>query len=103
MPRVRFKCLSVDSLLTTFIGNVLVIEAGPLDEGEDAFIIPRLQGSGPAKYYYNLTSIPQPGAYNRTFGLTAGHLVGGGSAVNGMFFDRGYVRLSGLCLCDRNS
>lgn len=66
-----------------------MIEAGPLDQGEDAFIIPRLASSGPAWYFYNMTSVPQPDAYNRTFGMPAGHVVGGGSAVNGMWFGRG--------------
>jgi choline dehydrogenase-like flavoprotein len=38
---------------------------------------------------YNVTSVPQPGLNNRSVGIFAAHVVGGGSAVNGMFFDRG--------------
>jgi choline dehydrogenase-like flavoprotein len=39
--------------------------------------------------YYNITSLPIPGLLNITRSVLAGALVGGGSAVNGMFFDRG--------------
>lgn len=38
---------------------------------------------------YNITSIPQLGINNRTYALPAAHVVGGGTVVNGMFFDRG--------------
>jgi choline dehydrogenase-like flavoprotein len=38
---------------------------------------------------YNLTTVPIPGLSNRTFAAAAGAVVGGSSAVNGMFFDRG--------------
>ena len=75
--------------LTISVETVLVIERGLLDQHEEAFRIPRLLGTGPRKYYYNLTSTPQPGGDNRTFPLQAGCLVGGGSAINSMFFDRG--------------
>ncbi|KIM21070.1 GMC oxidoreductase [Serendipita vermifera MAFF 305830] len=69
--------------------SVLVIETGQLDEREVAFLVPHFIGTAPPKYFYNLTSIPQPGSQNRTFPVLAGCVVGGGSAVNGMFFDRG--------------
>ncbi|KIM21073.1 GMC oxidoreductase [Serendipita vermifera MAFF 305830] len=76
--------LSEDSRKT-----VLVIERGLLDQREEAFWIPLLAGQVPAKYLYNMTSTPQIGSHNRTFRLQAGCVVGGGSAINGMFFDRG--------------
>lgn len=38
---------------------------------------------------YNLTSVPQPGLENARKILAAGSVVGGSSAVNGMFFMRG--------------
>jgi choline dehydrogenase-like flavoprotein len=38
---------------------------------------------------YNITSLPISGLNNNTYGVAAGAIVGGGSAVNGMFFDRG--------------
>lgn len=38
---------------------------------------------------YNLTSQPMPGLNGRTSSVAAGAVVGGGSAVNGMFLTRG--------------
>lgn len=38
---------------------------------------------------YNLTSVPQPGLGGGPRNLAAGSVVGGSSAVNGMFFMRG--------------
>jgi choline dehydrogenase-like flavoprotein len=38
---------------------------------------------------FNITSAPQPGLNNRSMPIFAGFIVGGGSGVNGMFFDRG--------------
>jgi choline dehydrogenase-like flavoprotein len=37
---------------------------------------------------YNITSVTQPGLDGRDYTVLAGAVVGGGSAVNGMFFDR---------------
>lgn len=41
------------------------------------------------RHIYNITSVPQPGINNRTYSVLAGAVIGGGSAVNGLFFDRG--------------
>jgi choline dehydrogenase-like flavoprotein len=41
------------------------------------------------QFLYNLTSVPQVNVNNRTFPVANGAVVGGGSAVNGQFFDRG--------------
>jgi choline dehydrogenase-like flavoprotein len=41
------------------------------------------------QFMYNLTSVPQVNVNNRTFPVANGAVVGGGSAVNGQFFDRG--------------
>lgn len=38
---------------------------------------------------YNITCEPQPGMNGRTYSLLAAHVVGGGTVVNGMAFDRG--------------
>lgn len=43
----------------------------------------------PDKYIKTYTSIPQPGLGNRTSLLYAGAVVGGGTVVKGMFFNRG--------------
>ena len=47
------------------------------------------RGSLITRDLYNVSSIPQPYLANRSIGLYAGAVVGGGSAVNGMFLDRG--------------
>lgn len=41
------------------------------------------------EFFYNLTSVPQSNVNNRTFPVANGCVVGGGSPVNGQFFDRG--------------
>ncbi|MCJ1266131.1 hypothetical protein MMC22_006013 [Lobaria immixta] len=67
--------------------SVLVIEYGYLVDGDDAVLVPGLLND--TRYVYNITSVPQQGLNNNTFTVPAGAVVGGGSAVNGMFFDRG--------------
>ncbi|CAG8702477.1 12707_t:CDS:2, partial [Acaulospora colombiana] len=69
--------------------KVLVIEAGDLDAGEDEILVPRYALGAPAKYFYSIPSVPQPGLNNRSEVLLAGKVVGGGTAVNGMFMPRG--------------
>lgn len=41
------------------------------------------------KYIRTFTSVPQAGLDNRTSALYTGAVVGGGTVVNGMFFNRG--------------
>lgn len=67
--------------------SVLVIEYGYLVDGDDAVLVPGLLNN--TRYVYNITSVPQRGLDNNTFTVPAGAVVGGGTAVNGMFFDRG--------------
>jgi len=43
----------------------------------------------PDKYVRTFTSVPQPGLDNRSSLLYTGSVVGGGTVVNGMFFNRG--------------
>ncbi|TFK24118.1 aryl-alcohol oxidase [Coprinopsis marcescibilis] len=70
--------------------NVLVIEAGPTNEGVLNSMIPAnaffLQGS---QYDWNLTTVPQIGLKNRIERVPRGHLLGGSSSINGMFYTRG--------------
>ncbi|WKT54480.1 hypothetical protein QSH57_005064 [Fusarium oxysporum f. sp. vasinfectum] len=68
--------------------NVLVIEAGPFDNGEDGVAIPGAYD--PEPYIWQpLTSQPQTALKNRTFLATCARVVGGGSVVNAMVFLRG--------------
>ncbi|KAK0647597.1 Pyranose dehydrogenase 3 [Lasiodiplodia hormozganensis] len=69
--------------------TVLVVEFGPLDSGNEAVTVPGLAGEAYAPYSFNLTSTPQRGLANRSFPVLSAAVVGGGSVVNGMFFDRG--------------
>ncbi|KAL1636661.1 hypothetical protein SLS58_009715 [Diplodia intermedia] len=69
--------------------TVLVVEFGPLDSGDDSVTVPGLAGDAYAPYSFNLTSTPLRGLANQSFPVLAAAVVGGGSVVNGMFFDRG--------------
>ncbi|KAL0263056.1 hypothetical protein SLS55_002031 [Diplodia seriata] len=69
--------------------TVLVVEFGPLDSGDDSVTVPGLAGNAYTPYSFNLTSTPLRGLANQSFPVLAGAVVGGGTVVNGMFFDRG--------------
>ncbi|KAL5121353.1 hypothetical protein ACEQ8H_000821 [Pleosporales sp. CAS-2024a] len=66
--------------------TVLVVEYGRLAQ-DDSFM--PLYNTPAPEFLYNLTSVPQTNVNNRTFPVANGAVVGGGSAVNGQFFDRG--------------
>ncbi|RPB09544.1 alcohol oxidase [Morchella conica CCBAS932] len=78
-----------DRLTENSSKTVLVIESGNLDDQEDEVLVPGMAGGTGKKYMYNMTCIPQKNINNRTYSLLAAHVVGGGTVVNGMFFDRG--------------
>lgn len=67
--------------------SVIVIEYGPLDNHDPAILVPGLLDG--TAYSFNITSKPQRGLDNRAFSIPAAAVVGGGTAINGMFFDRG--------------
>ncbi|KAI9891956.1 MAG: hypothetical protein M1814_002150 [Vezdaea aestivalis] len=69
--------------------TVLVIEYGPLDNGEPAVQVPGLLNLTSSPYFFDLKSAPQAGLNNGSFMVPAAAVVGGGTIVNGMFFDRG--------------
>lgn len=68
--------------------NVLVVEFGEIDDGWDV-LLPYNANNLNFMDLFNITSVPQPGLDGRDYLVLAGAVVGGGSAVNGMFFDRG--------------
>ncbi|POS77744.1 GMC oxidoreductase [Diaporthe helianthi] len=77
--------LSEDSAIT-----VLVIEAGELDANEDFVTIPGLAGGAiGTKYDWNTTYAPNPALANREVSIPQGKIVGGGTKLNRMVFDRG--------------
>ncbi|CAK7225881.1 hypothetical protein SCUCBS95973_006012 [Sporothrix curviconia] len=68
--------------------NVLVVEAGPFDQGEDAVLVPGAYN--PAAYLWpDLFTVPQEGLNNGVYFAICGRVVGGGSTVNAMIFIRG--------------
>ncbi|KAJ4355460.1 uncharacterized protein N0V89_003476 [Didymosphaeria variabile] len=68
--------------------TVLVIENGILNNGTLSSI-PGNSGGLNLAAMYDIYSAPVPNLGNQTFLVTVGNVVGGGSYVNGMQFDRG--------------
>lgn len=64
------------------------MEYGPLEANLE-ILTPAIGLTNFPADMYNYTSLPQPGIRNQTAVLRGGAIVGGGSAVNSMFFDRG--------------
>ncbi|PQE08280.1 gmc oxidoreductase protein [Rutstroemia sp. NJR-2017a BVV2] len=62
------------------------------DQGEDSIYIPLYAslygGATRTKYDWNLTYTPNPAANNRSIPIAIGKVVGGGSCLNRMVFDR---------------
>lgn len=73
--------------------NVLVVEYGYFNNNP-AQLEPAsaLDGRHARTNVYNLTSVPQPGLNGRTQAVYGAAVVGGGSAINGMFLNRGAAR-----------
>lgn len=78
--------------------TVLIIEAGDFDKNEDFITIPILStgnvpalGNGPrgTVYDWNLTTTPQSTLLNRSYTTPAGKVIGGGTVLNGMVYNRG--------------
>ncbi|KAJ3573402.1 hypothetical protein NP233_g2444 [Leucocoprinus birnbaumii] len=70
--------------------NVLLIEAGPTNEGALLSIVPGLQAKlAHTAYDWNYTTVNIPGYNNRSIDYQRGHILGGSSSVNGMVFTRG--------------
>jgi choline dehydrogenase len=68
--------------------TVLVIEAGPFDQGQQVILVPGAFDDGEIPYYWNITSEPQTALDNKTFTVPIGKAVGGGSVGNAMVFFR---------------
>ncbi|KAF8248110.1 alcohol oxidase [Wilcoxina mikolae CBS 423.85] len=73
--------------------SVLVIEAGILiPDDQEEVLIPGLIGTTGLKYDWAVRTQKIPGLNNNTFYVPSAKVVGGGTAINGMFFDRGSKR-----------
>ncbi|KAF5326766.1 hypothetical protein D9619_004475 [Psilocybe cf. subviscida] len=70
--------------------QVLVIEAGPNNEGVLNSIVPGFAFNlGNSAFDWNFTTVPQNGVNGRTIMFERGHGLGGSSSVNGMVYTRG--------------
>ncbi|KAF6744686.1 aryl-alcohol oxidase [Ephemerocybe angulata] len=70
--------------------TVLLVEAGPDNEGVLAIQVPGLQNEiDYSKYDWGYNSVPQAAAGNRTIKMARGHVLGGSSSINGMVYTRG--------------
>lgn len=70
--------------------RVLLVEAGPDDEGALDLQIPNNYPGGiERKHYWNYTTTPQAALNGRVLDYDRGHVLGGSSAINGMVYTRG--------------
>ncbi|KIK60427.1 hypothetical protein GYMLUDRAFT_43738 [Collybiopsis luxurians FD-317 M1] len=82
--------------------KILLLEAGGPNEGILSIDIPFLSSTIPSRYEWNTTTVPQPGANNRSLAFPHAFVLGGSTAHNGMVYNRGpkddwdrYARLTG--------
>lgn len=66
-----------------------MVEYGDIVANDANLTMPSKGNPFPTQYMYNITSVPQTNLDNRTSSVPASNIVGGGSAINAMFFDRG--------------
>jgi len=73
--------------------NVLVIEAGVSNEGQEDLIVPFLgvQASPNTKWTWNYTTVPQIGFNQRSIPYPRGRVLGGSSSINFMVYTRGSI------------
>ncbi|KAJ3895349.1 pyranose dehydrogenase [Lentinula edodes] len=71
--------------------SVLLLEAGGSHQGAYYLEVPGLQSfTGPGTVYnWNYTSVPQINLLNNTIPAPRGHVLGGSSSINGMWYTRG--------------
>ncbi|KAG2009554.1 aryl-alcohol oxidase [Coprinopsis cinerea AmutBmut pab1-1] len=69
--------------------KVLLVEAGPNNEGVLPIQIPAYQGRINSTYNWNYVSVPQTGLNNKRVMYSRGHVLGGTTSINGMVYTRG--------------
>jgi choline dehydrogenase-like flavoprotein len=86
---IDYRSWRAVSVLNIFEQHKLMIIS---DQGEDSIYIPLYaslySGAAGTKYDWNLTYTPNPAANNRSIPIPIGKVVGGGSCLNRMIFDR---------------
>ena len=71
---------------------MLLLEAGPADAAEPSTLVPGLIGSNiGSRYDWNLSTTPQMYLDGRARSLPQGRVLGGGTVLNGMLWNRGGV------------
>ena len=91
-PDSKMFQLSKGSLsVTFFIGTVLVIEYGEVEYAPGVFDPPTTVwgGSSAKAGFFSFNSLPNPDMDDKVASVLVGKTVGGSSAINGMYFDRG--------------
>lgn len=72
--------------------NVLLLEAGPADRGEQSIQVPFFVGDDIGGIYdWNLTTAPQTYLDGKSRSLPQGRALGGGTILNAMLWNRGGV------------
>ncbi|KAF5388752.1 hypothetical protein D9757_004771 [Collybiopsis confluens] len=82
-------CVAANRLSENVNFKVLLLEAGPSNTGILPMEIPLLSPQIPSRYEWNSTTIPQPGANNRTLAFPHAFVLGGSTSHNGMTYNRG--------------
>lgn len=74
--------------------DVLLLEVGPLDRYEESIMVPKFIEDivlyGTNQYYFNFTTTPQTFLDGATRTIPQGRVVGGGSVVNALVWQRGF-------------
>jgi len=72
--------------------NVLLLEAGPADQGEPSVQLPAMIGNNIGSIYdWNLSTVAQTYLDAAPRSIPQGHALGGGTVINGMLWNRGGV------------
>lgn len=70
--------------------NVLLLEAGPADQGELMVEVPGMIGADIGSVYdWNLSTVAQTYLDSNPRSIPQGHALGGGTLLNGMLWNRG--------------
>ncbi|KAF6758022.1 pyranose dehydrogenase [Ephemerocybe angulata] len=71
--------------------SVLLIEAGADNEGREDLMMPskNLEVQADTSYIWNWWTVPLSGVNNRSIEYKSGHVLGGGTSINGMVYTRG--------------
>ncbi|KAH8822192.1 hypothetical protein DL96DRAFT_1671193 [Flagelloscypha sp. PMI_526] len=87
-------CVVASRLSENSAVKVLLIEAGPSNEGIEDLAIPYQNGVVQypgSRFDWNLTTVPQKGLNGHSLPYLRGHALGGSTSTNGMVYSHGYA------------